>query len=159
MGDHWCWPVFCDWAHRCCDAVKPSLFIAVFVARTFPYWIMINTNFCDTSWAAIIFHVTNGCGSRRQVGKWWIMRGMPWVLQKWSDSGKRYWGLLWSWETESTPFPRTSLSMRLIQWTPILGLWLKFLRSLKSCVWAEVMNWCASSGRSSLCLLSESTWM
>ena len=59
----------------------------------------------------------------------------------------------------STPFPRTSFLTRQVQWTRILGSWLRYLPSLECSVWAEVMNWCTSSGRSLICLLSESTWM
>ena len=32
-------------------------------------------------------------GWRRQAGKCWIMRGLSWLLRKWSDSGREYWGL------------------------------------------------------------------
>ena len=56
-------------------------------------------------------------------------------------------------------FLRTSLSTRLVLWTPVLWWWPKFPPSLKFCVSAEVTNWCTNSGRSSLCLLSKPTWM
>ena len=57
------------------------------------------------------------------------------------------------------PFPEDVLSTRLVQWTRPLELCLRFLPSLKCCVWAEIMNWWTSYGLSLLCLLSESTWM
>ena len=129
---------------------SPAISFVVLVARTSLYWLMVTTKYCDIYRATSIFHATNVWGWRCQAGKCSIMKGLPWVLQKWSDSGRKKGGLLWSLETGSSLFPRTSLSTRLVQWTRILGLWPRFLPSLKCCVWAEVMNWCTTSGRSLL---------
>ena len=57
------------------------------------------------------------------------------------------------------PYSRMSLSTRVAQWTRILGLCRKFPPSLTCCVWVEDMNWCTSSERSLLCVLSASTLM
>ena len=120
---------------------------------------MVTTKFCDTSRSPKNFPATNVWSWRHQAGKCCIMRGWSWVQQKRSDNGRRYWGLLCSWETGSTHFPRTSLSTRRVQWTRSLGLCQKFPPSSKCCVWVEAMNWYTSSGRNLLCLLSVSTWM
>ena len=115
---------------------NPTISNAVFDARTSLYWLMVTTKLCDLSRAANIFHATSVWGWRSQAGKCWIMRGMPWVLQKWSDSGKKYLVILWSWETGCTLFPRTSLSTRLVQWTRTFGFWLSF-----------ILHWSTASGR------------
>ena len=110
---------------------RPTISFAVLVARTSLYWLMVTTKHCDISRATSVFHATNVWGWRGQAGKCSIMKGLPWVLQKWSDSGRKKGGLLWSLETGSTLFPRTSLSTRMVQWTRIVGLWPRFLPSLK----------------------------
>ena len=130
------------------SVVKTSLFI-----------IMETMRVCGTSKAASIFFATNVWGWRRQAGSCSTLRGTPWVLQKQSDSGRRSWGLLWSWETGSTFLLKTSLLTRLVLWTPTLQLWPKFLPPLKLCVWVEDMNRYTSCGCSLLCLLFWSIWM
>ena len=92
---------------------NPVISIAEIVAKICLCWLLVITKICGTSRAADIFSVTNVWGSRRQAGKCWIMRGTPWVQQKKSANGRRLRGLLWSWETGSTQFLKTSL---LTQW-------------------------------------------
>ena len=157
VGDQWCWSVFFTGPQMLRQ--RPAISFAVFVTRTSLYWLMVTTKFCDTSRGANIFYATNIWRWRRQAGNFWIMSRMPWVLQKLSDGERKEGGLLWSWDTGCTLLLRTSLSTRLVQWTWILRKWRKFPPSMKCCIWAEDMNWCTSSGRSLLCLLSESTWM
>ena len=128
---------------------SPVIYIAVFVARASLYWLVVTTDFCDTSGAANIFHATNVWGWRHQAGKCWIMRGMPSVLQRRSDSLEN---------NEGSSGRETSLSTGQVHWTQLLGLWLTFLPSLKFFVWAEIKNWCNSSGHGSLYLLSGSLW-
>ena len=68
---------------------NPVISFAVFVAWTSLCWLMVTTSVCAFSRAANIFPATNVWGWRRQAGKCWIMRGMPWFQQRWSDSGRR----------------------------------------------------------------------
>ena len=119
---------------------NPVISIAEVVARTCLCWLMVTTSFCCTSRAANIFTATNVWGWRRQAWKCWIMRGMPWVQQKWSASVKKQWRTLWSWETGGTHFRKTSLLTILVRWTRLSGWWRRFPPSLMCCVWVEVMS-------------------
>ena len=66
-------------------AIKPSHFFAEYIARTSVCRLMVTTKFCVTSRAANILPATNVW---RQAGKCWIMRGLWWVQQRWSDNGR-----------------------------------------------------------------------
>ena len=68
---------------------SPAISFAVLVARTSLYWLMVTTKYCDISRATSIFHAANVWGWRGQAGKCSIMKGLPWVLQKWRDSGRK----------------------------------------------------------------------
>ena len=122
MGDEWCWSVFCEWTHGCCHKAQP--FFAVNDGRTSLFWLIVTTEFCETSKAASIFHANNiGKTRLRRVG----LRGECHdSCRSRKTAGEKNEG---SFVREKQGLPlslETSLSTQLVPWTPILEICPKF---------------------------------
>ena len=135
---------FCNWARRRCDNTQP--FLLPFLSQE-----RLSTNLWSP-WKfetligqqAFSTRPTSEVGNDRlrSVGLWGECHESCRSGATVGENNEGSWENNWSWETGSTLFLRTSLSTRPVQWTRILGVWLKFLPSLKCCVSAEIMNWC-----------------